>query len=199
MLKGGELKIVREIVGDGAYVSIPGAHKVVAHTHPSSIYGDIVYHPPSNTDFKQALISAIRGDLLWDVVISPHGSWAYAPSPALVAEMFKVEPNIKQVLGPPLKEGEGDRDLQVSDDLFGLLDVLENNSGNNGARLAGLAPAALGKLTVEQYIREMHNLLDEDLGFTVLYFPGDAAIKLPMRQQQNGLVGGRGYYGLRLQ
>lgn len=175
-----ELEIKKEFEGDSEFVTIPGSHRITVHTHPTVLYGDLKYHPPTQTDLKEALFSAIRGKLMWDVVISANGSWAYRPSKDLIEEAFAVQPDIVKVLGPPMVEGEKRRDINVNDDLFNLLDVLENNGGNNGARLAGVAAPEMKRLDLAEYISEMQNLLTDGMGFEVMYFPGDSAIRLPV-------------------
>jgi len=199
----GELRPVRRYQGtDDGFVTIPGAHAVTAHTHPTAIYGELLYHPPSQTDYVQSIWDAIRG-AQWNIVVEPYGSWLYRPNEKLLMRFMRAQPSLKEDLGPPLRENEVSSSFYANDSVAEYVDGLNGNLGNDDVALSqppdilemireqndGFLPEAFQPLTVGAYIRSVEMALNgEDEGFDVGYFPGSTPIVIPVNE---------GYFGVR--
>lgn len=191
----------RRIIGaDHGFVTIPGDHPVTAHTHPISLYGDLQYHPPSDMDYIQSIWDAIRGVAEWNVVVEPNGTWTYRPNTRLITRLVATQPNIRSILGGPLREGELMREMSINENLGDMLDALRNNLGTEGIALAqppevldqiadangGFIPEGFAPISVAQYIDSVSGALNgRDQGFEVLYYPGSTPVELPVRAFEN--------------
>lgn len=192
-----ELEILQRFEGDDSNVTIPGAIPIVAHTHPEKIYGELHYHPPSQTDYIQAIWGAIR-HIEWQCVIEPSGTWAYRPTESLLDQIYEKQPSIAIDLGPPLLNGQTSKSMYVNEELGEILDALEANTSTDGIALSqppdilaeikadndGYLPDGFAPIAVDQYIDNVGMALDgEEAGFEVLYFPGISDIVLPLEWQ----------------
>jgi len=92
---------------------------VTAHTHPTAIYGELLYHPPSQTDYVQSIWDAIRG-AQWNIVVEP------------IRSFMRAQPSLKEDLGPPLRENEVSSSFYANDSVAEYVDGLNGNLGNDG-------------------------------------------------------------------
>lgn len=182
---GNRLSVERRIVGKEVTVTIPGDHTVTGHTHPSYLYGDLRYHPPSGTDYVQSIWDTVRGAEI-SMVIEPSGIWVYKPNAELVDYIAKKQPDMLQLLGSALGEGEERREITgVSDDIFDMVDVVMQNTDTSNIALTqppdviseirqmngGVLPDGYSPIKVKQYLHEIATCVDgEKLGFDVKYF-----------------------------
>lgn len=183
--------------GTDANVTIPGAIPINAHTHPQKLYGQLRYHPPSETDYIEAIWSAMR-HIEWECVVEPSGTWAYRPTESLMDRIFEKQPNIAMDVGPGLAIGQTSASMYVNAEISDILDAIANNTSTDGVALsqpsehlaeiradnAGKLPDGFAPISVEQYIHNIGMALDGDkAGFEVLHFPGTSDVVLPLKWQ----------------
>lgn len=127
---------------------------LTAHSHPQALYPDATHFPPSGNDVREYLLSKV-GYLKFvrNFVVAPNGVWELVQlTPSAAEELAKVT----TFDGKTVRTiGEGEMFFEVAAD----------NAHNNGGHLN------LGDVSVEEYIRQMHGLLDEkDMGIDVRFY-----------------------------
>jgi hypothetical protein len=119
--------------GVDKFVTIPYDVVIGIHTHPSFLYKSD-YKPPSHTDYIQSIYDFIKTKSI-NIVVEESGMWIYGPNKNLIDEVYRVQPDINDILGVELKEGEQTRGFDVGDRLFELIDVLDYNANNEHQNL----------------------------------------------------------------
>lgn len=114
--------------GNSGYVTIPYDTVVAIHTHPSYLYKS-EYKPPTHTDYVQSIYDAFKTNPI-NIIIENNGMWIYSPNRDLIEEIIKVQPDIVNVIGGEMVEGEIEKQINVGDKLYDLIDVLGHNSNN---------------------------------------------------------------------
>jgi hypothetical protein len=119
--------------GVDKFVTIPYNVAVGIHTHPIYLYRS-EYKPPTHTDYVQSIYDFIKTKSV-NIVVEESGMWIYGPNKELIDEVIKVQPDIDEILGEEIKEGEKDRALDVGDRLYELIDILDHNANNEHQNL----------------------------------------------------------------
>jgi len=157
------------------------AHLLHIHTHPFALQESrhSRYNPPSNADFRENLLSYGRG--VPEIVIAPEGMWTLEPTQKLQT-LFQndVPPFPHFDLMTPNQEGEIAKPTKLArwatdaeeDKLFGILKVIESNTGNYDAalaqddetRLRAKDLRFLREISVAQYVASVESVVDENSG-----------------------------------
>lgn len=135
--------------GFEGHVIIPYSTVIGIHTHPDYLYKSN-YKPPTYTDYIQSIFDHFHSKSI-NIVIEDSGMWLYELNRPLIEEVISIEPNIKELLAERLQEGEPARAMNVSDQMYDLVDVLKHNSNNSHLNLV------LNKrLVIEMILNQLH-------------------------------------------
>lgn len=119
--------------GVSGYVTIPYDNVIAIHTHPSVLY-DSYYKPPTHTDYIQSIYDSFKSNPV-NIVVEENGMWIYGPNKHLIEEVIRIQPNIVDLLEGEMVEGEVEKELNVGDRLYELIDILGHNANNEHQNL----------------------------------------------------------------
>jgi hypothetical protein len=129
--------------GINKFVTIPYNVAIGIHTHPKYLYKSEYiaerirlkgYKPPSHTDYIQSIYDFIKTKSI-NIIIENSGMWIYGPNKELIEEVYRVQPDIPDILAEEIKEGELDKEINVGDQLYHLIDILGYNANNEHQNL----------------------------------------------------------------
>jgi hypothetical protein len=140
--------------GVSGYVTIPYDNVIAIHTHPSVLY-DSYYKPPTHTDYIQSIYDSFKSNPV-NIVVEENGIWIYGPNKHLIEEVISIQPNIVDLLEGEMVEGEVEKELNVGDRLYELIDILGHNANNEHQNLI------LDKNLVIKIIKSFRSDVPED-------------------------------------
>jgi hypothetical protein len=152
------------------FVTIPYNIAIGIHTHPRYLYNS-EYKPPSHTDYIQSIYDFIKTKST-NIVVEESGIWIYGPNKELIDEVYRVQPDISEILAGEMKEGEQDRRLDVGDRLYDLIDILGYNANNEHQNLVLNKRLVIGIIInhileeppTKEFIKELEN---EDMNILI--------------------------------